>query len=52
MTILAALGWMLAGSYLTGLVTILWACTSEPWPDRAFIALLWPGAVAMNVWRG
>jgi hypothetical protein len=43
---------MLAGSYLTGLVTVLFACTSEPWPDRAGIALAWPAAVALIMWRG
>lgn len=52
MTVLAALGWMLAGSYLTGLTAVLWACTSEPWPDRALIALGWPVAMALIVVRG
>jgi hypothetical protein len=49
---IAAIGWMLAGAYLTGLLAVLFACTSEPWPDRAGIALAWPAAVALIVWRG
>jgi hypothetical protein len=43
---------MIAGAYVLGVGTILWACTSEPWPDRAFIAFGWPAALVRNLWRG
>lgn len=38
-----------AGAYGFGLLAVLWACTSEPWPDRVVIALFWPVAVVRNI---